>query len=468
MNYPRCSQALTHSCRIISRLVLWTQTRTILKKTGGVLPELKLVRLYVHGLPSLLKGGVSFPRQQTVVRHASSCPTTPRVNTINISGRSLDVEWSDGSKSRFHGMWLRHNCHCPDCKQVDSGQKTLDIVNIPPDISIESVAISGADVELRWSCGHVGRVPLQYLRSNCYSQEARHKRAAQVRLTDECTAKSIPALSYSDVMQSQTHSLKWLTLINQYGLCLLTGVPLEQNMVTKVAELIDRPQHTIYGDSFDVVSTPRPINIAYSSVGLDLHMDLVYYESPPGLQLLFARRFDKCVEGGESVFLDVFRVAEDFRKQNPGHFQSLVEVPATFQKVHYDRESPVHITFQRPHIVLNNSNEIVNVNWAPAFEGPLSIPEVDVERYYDAYQSFAKAIEASPHTLTYRLQEGDVVVFNNRRMLHGRHSFTLNGGSRLLEGCYVHIDHFKSKLQVLSNTVGDGHPARRVGNQDWF
>lgn len=37
---------------------------------------------------------------------------------------------------------------------------------------------------------------------------------------------------------------------------------------------------------FDVVSTPSPINVAYSPVGLDFHMDLIYYESAPGLQLL--------------------------------------------------------------------------------------------------------------------------------------------------------------------------------------
>jgi len=42
--------------------------------------------------------------------------------------------------------------------------------------------------------------------------------------------------------------------------------------------------------SFDVKSVPSPINIAYSNVALGLHMDLMYYESPPGLQLLHCVR----------------------------------------------------------------------------------------------------------------------------------------------------------------------------------
>lgn len=37
---------------------------------------------------------------------------------------------------------------------------------------------------------------------------------------------------------------------------------------------------------FDVKTEKKLTNIAYSEVGLELHMDLMYYQSPPGLQLL--------------------------------------------------------------------------------------------------------------------------------------------------------------------------------------
>ena len=41
--------------------------------------------------------------------------------------------------------------------------------------------------------------------------------------------------------------------------------------------------------------------------------------------------------GGESLFLDAFHVAEEMRKQHPEEFDSLVRIPATFQKIHFDR-----------------------------------------------------------------------------------------------------------------------------------
>lgn len=37
-------------------------------------------------------------------------------------------------------------------------------------------------------------------------------------------------------------------------------------------------------------SEEDPVNIAFTDMELDFHMDLVYYESPPGLQMLHCVR----------------------------------------------------------------------------------------------------------------------------------------------------------------------------------
>ena len=52
------------------------------------------------------------------------------------------------------------------------------------------------------------------------------------------------------------------------------------------------------------------INLAYTTEALGPHMDLCYYESPPGLQLLHCMRNDDGVVGGESLLIDAFSVAE--------------------------------------------------------------------------------------------------------------------------------------------------------------
>jgi hypothetical protein len=68
-----------------------------------------------------------------------------------------------------------------------------------------------------------------------------------------------------------------------------------------------------------------------------------------------------------------------------------------------------------------------------------------------------------------KIQPGDVVVFNNRRMLHGRNSFsTTTPGpiGRHLEGCYVNIDEFKNRHEALSLILGKKWDTTHVGNQD--
>ncbi len=74
--------------------------------------------------------------------------------------------------------------------------------------------------------------------------------------------------------------------IAEYGFCIVENVGVRNNTVKEIAELIAPVQKTIYGELFDVKVEINPINIAYSSAPLAFHMDLAYYESPPGLQFL--------------------------------------------------------------------------------------------------------------------------------------------------------------------------------------
>ncbi len=51
--------------------------------------------------------------------------------------------------------------------------------------------------------------------------------------------------------------------------------------------------------------------------------------------------------------------------------------------------------------------------------------------------------------IEYRLKPGEILCFNNRRILHGRKGFISMNGSRHFQGCYINTDEFKSKLRAL-------------------
>jgi alpha-ketoglutarate-dependent taurine dioxygenase len=47
------------------------------------------------------------------------------------------------------------------------------------------------------------------------------------------------------------------------------------------------------------------------------------------------------------------------------------------------------------------------------------------------------------------LEAGDVIVFDNTRLLHARTAFTVGAGkTRWLQGCYIDIDSMSNNLRI--------------------
>jgi gamma-butyrobetaine dioxygenase len=203
---------------------------------------------------------------------------------------------------------------------------------------------------------------------------------------------------------------------------------------------------------------------------LEPHVDLAYCEAPPGLQILHCAAFDAAVAGGESTLLDGWHAAELLRARDPAAFATLGRVPAGFEKVHYAREVPVHMTAERPHFALREG-EVAAIFWAPMFEAPLRArcARRALGALFRAKAAFARVLrglerDGSGAFLEARLEVGEALVFNNRRMLHGRRAIA-GPGARRLVGAYVGADEWRSRLAVLRAQRGEaGPPMRRVGD----
>ena len=320
------------------------------------------------------------------------------------------------------------------------------------------------------------------LRTVCASKTSLLRGAAAIQRV-AYDSLSVGAL-VTDAAAHQDKDLAMLALYRD-GIVIVEACPKQPESVMRLADFFGAPAgaiHTLYGRSFMVEAAPAhgpKNNIAYTGVHLDLHNDLVYYQSMPGLQLLHCMDFDDAVKGGDSFFADAFAAANRVREQNPRAFDVLCRVPAAFMKDDAAREIPALYYYAAPHIQLcPATGEVVCVRWAPAFEAPLPLlghtsrsrgggdrteapppprpppctttaGDLDiVNKYFDAYAVLAAAIDTvrEEQALKMRLRPGECVVFNQARLLHGRDAFSEpQPGMRRLHGCYVNIDDFRSR-----------------------
>jgi len=72
-----------------------------------------------------------------------------------------------------------------------------------------------------------------------------------------------------------------------------------------------------------------------------------------------------------------------------------------------------------------------------------------MKKYYLAYRKFASLVHDKKFTLNFRLQAGDILSFDNRRVLHGRTAFDPNSGQRHLQGYYMDRDEILGRLNLL-------------------
>jgi len=434
---------------------------------------------------------------------------------VNENGKEIVVFFNNNNQARFHAPWLWSND--PAHVHATSGQRIRSPGDYPG-TSIESVSIvSGTNcgyvpptpgslhpiggifandstsepppwlLKITWK-SNIGRertfFDLEWLKERVYCEEAtkatressevtpRHALTRIKHDRDSILKVNFHALE-KDLAEERTFQL--LHGIVQKGAAIVHDAPVistgHDASVRRLGHwLAGSLSHgALYGDIFQVKSMPSAHNLAYTNVHLPPHIDMGYYESPPGLQILHCISND--VTGGESVLIDALAAANEFRRLCPDLFEILTTCPATFVK----QRKGVDMVYRRPHIVLQGE-EIVSVNWSPPFEGPLNIAPHLVQDYYVAYCAFQKMVDkhlplehgshalapelrralkeyAEEYTWERKLTPGEMLVFNNRRMLHGRRGFSASDSEsstgRHLTGCYTSIDETMSRYRVL-------------------
>jgi gamma-butyrobetaine dioxygenase len=295
-----------------------------------------------------------------------------------------------------------------------------------------------------WQDGHLSRFDPGWLRAHAYDDQSRAERlAAKPKAYLWRSDLQLPVFEYSALMDDNAALLQWLLAVRDIGLTQVRGVPTEPGSLKLIAQRISFIRESNFGVLFNVQSKADADSNAYTAFNLPLHTDLPTRELQPGLQFLHCLVNE--AEGGESIFVDGFAIADTLRQEDPESFQALCEIPVEFRNK--DRHSDYRCL--APIIALNPLGQVSEIRMANFLRGAFDTSAEQMPLLYRAYRRFIAMTREPRFRLMQRLNPGELWCFDNRRTLHARNAFDPATGARHFQGCYIDRDELLSRILVL-------------------
>ena len=121
-------------------------------------------------------------------------------------------------------------------------------------------------------------------------------------------------IDFDEIISSEDGLVKWLELLHYTGISIVKNAPVEKNSAFKVLNRISHTRQTFFDTPFEVINIPKPNNSAYTAHALRHHMDLPWFENPPGYQFLHCFRL-RITAIGSPIF--IFRLV--IQREIPWH-----------------------------------------------------------------------------------------------------------------------------------------------------
>ena len=138
---------------------------------------------------------------------------------------------------------------------------------------------------------------------------------------------------------------------------------------------------------------------------------------------------------------DRLKIAETIKKENQPMYELMTKINV---KGNYIGDG-VYLEAERPIFKLNENNEIVQVSFNNYDRAPFRFEKDLTLKFYEAIKKFDLIANNKDYQWRHILKPGELLIFNNWRILHGRGSFN---GVRKMSGCYINKEDFDSSCKL--------------------
>lgn len=357
------------------------------------------------------------------------------------SPTELVAELPDGTVLDIHPIWLRERSQDPSALDLATGQRLHDPSDLPLDLTITALKpLDGGLLQIHFSDNAQSIYDTAVLVGEIALPAGDHD-CPPVRLWDG-ELNDLPRGHWS-AKPSPEQLLDWTSKFLEYGFIVLSGVPSEDRSVIEVGQTFGYIRGTNFGDLFNVRSVPNANDLAYTAVELGAHTDNPYRSPVPSIQLLHCLINE--TTGGLSTLVDGFAAAQALRVQDPAAFEILSTTPVRFRF----QDKTTELVASATPIDLDVTGAVRAIHLSPRLDFVPLMPREKLAEYYRARRVFDLMMRDKAFEIRFLLNAGDLVMFDNCRLLHGRTSFNPEEGLRHLQGCYIDIDGPRSLYRVM-------------------
>jgi len=360
------------------------------------------------------------------------------IKKIKILSDDLHVYFNNEREEIYPNIWLRDHARDEENWDKRSNQRKTFTATLDFKLKIKSAEIldNGKSIKIIWPDLEK---PVTYSYEFLFNNSLNNKsKIDSLKLWKENDLDDQIYIDFETVQSNEGYK-KFLKNLYQYGFSVVQNCKTEMSSVENIVNKIGYVRNSIFGGLWSFESNEDKADSAYTQEELRPHTDATYSNDAPGLQLLLCCEYK--AKGGDSIMVDGFKIAEMIKKDNKELFDILSTINV---KGSYIGDG-VFLEAERPIFNLNSKKELFQVSFNNYDRAPFRFEKDLTIKFYEAIRTFDLMANSKEYQWRHILKPGELLIFNNWRVLHGRGSFD---GTRKISGCYINKEDFDSSCRM--------------------
>lgn len=375
-----------------------------------------------------------------------------------LEANQVTVIWQDHLQASFHNIWLRHSPGYPGSSRPAGAAGRFPTTQVSTTPTKATISSAG-NLQLDWNNGVVSEHSTSWLRENIYDKETLKQKRRHVVLWNSESVNQHSEFDFDLLSTSDNTVIELFEHLLDHGVAILRNVPTKLNTIADVGSLLGHMPANLYSDdpeqsAIGNVKVDPSVSVATNMCHfLGPHTDTCWRQTLSGLVLLHCLKAHP--EGGRSIVVDGFTVANRLRDEDLSAYNLLAQVPIDFASKVAEQDD-WRVQGRIISIAVDGNLEGIRYNGNSI--GQLELPVELIEPVYQALEKFEAILYDKALWWQPMLQPGDLLIVDNHRVLHGREAFDPGIAERHLQTCAVDRDDFHNSYRRL---------AKKLDKPDW-